>query len=80
MVKRTNLVKLAAQLGTRATQVEYLRAKGVLPTQVTCQKCGDLVTKTEYCTNKTDFRCSSCKAKTSVRKNTVLYNSKISLR
>ena len=56
MVKRTNLVKLAAQLGTRATQVEYLRGKGVLPTQVTCQKCGEFVSKTEYCTNKGTFK------------------------
>ena len=78
--KRTNLVRLAASLETRRAQVEYLREKGALPTTTECQKCGEPVTKTEYCPNKIDFRCGRCKAKTSVRKNTILYNSKLSLR
>ena len=52
MAKGTNLIKLAAKLETRADQVAYLRDKGVLPTSVTCQKCGVEVSRTEYCTNK----------------------------
>ena len=80
MAKKTNLVKLARRLDTRANQVAYLREKGVLPTTASCQRCGELVSKTEICQQKADFRCSACKAKTSLRKGTILFNSKLSLR
>ena len=77
---RINISKLSAKIPDLKSQVKFLQENLILPTTQTCDPCNQIITKLSNEGSKVFFRCGKCKSKISIRKGTVLYNSKLSLR
>ena len=77
-VKLVNLAKLGSKLSTTSDQVKFCQEHKILPTEVNCDICNTPTSTVQISGNKSYFRC--CQKKYNLRKNTILENSKMSLR
>ena len=78
--KRINMGKLIVKIPDLKSQVKFLQNTDILPETMTCDPCNRTLTKISFEGNFVFFRCGNCKKRISIRKGTVLYNSKLSLR
>ena len=77
---RINISKVSAKIPDLKSQIKFLQENQILPKIQTCVPCNQIITKLSNEGSKVFFRCGKCKSKISIRKGTVLYNSKLSLR
>ena len=77
---KITLGKLILLIPTLATQVYFLQETHILPKSGQCGKCDNIQTELEFDRNYVFFRCHQCKTKQSIRKNTILSKSHLSLR
>ena len=77
---RINIGKLLGKISDLKSQIKFLKDTNILPNTQTCQPCNKVLTKLSIEGNFAFFRCSQCKRRVSIRKGTVLSNSKLSLR
>ena len=75
---RVNAGLIAMKLRDSRKQIRFFQRCKILPDSVTCNSCGDLVTKIMYKRKK--FKCETCHTEVSVFRNTFMQNLKISIR
>ena len=77
---RINLGKLLVKIPDLKSQVKFLQETKVLPITQTCDPCNKVLTKLATKSNFVYFQCGLCRKRISIRRGTVLWNSKLSLR
>ena len=77
---RINIGKLLGKIPDLKSQIKFLQDTNILPTSQTCTNCNKLLNKSSAEGSSVFFRCGRCKKKISIRKGTILWNSKLSLR
>ena len=77
---RINMGKLLGKIPDLKSQIKFLQDTKILPDKQTCSKCNKVLRKATVEGNFVFFRCGMCKKRISIRKGTILWNSKLSLR
>ena len=77
---RINIGKLISKIPDLKSQVKFLQDTDIFPQTQTCDQCNKVLTKLCIEGNFVFFWCGNCKKRISIRKGTVLYNSKLSIR
>ena len=80
MEKVINFVKLAKKVDSDEDQIRFLQETNIFPIETKCESCNSTVSKIYVDKNYHYFRCVKCKVKISVRDQTFLSKSRISLR
>ena len=72
--------KLLGKISDLKSQIKFLQDTNILPSTQTCIPCNTVLNKMCNEGSFVYFRCGKCKKRVSIRKGTVLWNSKLSLR
>ena len=72
--------KLLGKISDLKSQIKFLQDTNILPSTQTCIPCNKVLNKMCNEGSFVYFRCGKCKKRVSIRKGTVLWNSKLSLR
>ena len=79
-MKPLNYGRLLKKLNTEEDQIKFLQQHDILKTEINCLTCSKLLTKVYSHKDYYYFRCLECAKKMSIRTNSLLSNSKVSLR
>ena len=74
-----NIGKLLGKIPDLKSQIKFLQDTKILPCTQTCTTCNKVLQKPTTEGSFVFFRCGRCKKKVSIRKGTILWNSKLSL-
>ena len=82
MDPKWNFISLGIVLSTTQACVTFLQKYNILPVNVKCKNCEQVMTRTQTFNGYSSFVCDNpkCRATRSITSNSILYNAKLSFR